>query len=219
MCATYGFFENPFLADERGWGVEMPPLHEPHHAERLRAWMREERGSARITGRHARNLNPLIFAGERSRQLRFAWWWLHLGDRPAKFSAFNSRSDALATKWRGAFQRRAIAPAAWFDEKGTRFTLNDGAFGIAAITTSASRPDGEELDTYSIVTRAAVGAIASVHHRMPLILPQALHETWLDPARTGDADFIGSMVAESEELSRAFFAVEQSGETDQPALF
>ncbi|HIY66516.1 MAG TPA: SOS response-associated peptidase [Candidatus Agrococcus pullicola] len=182
--------------------------------------MREHGGRARITGRHARNLNPLIFAGERSRELRFAWWWLHVGGSPAKFSAFNSRSDALVAKWRTAFQRRAIAPAAWFDEKGARFALAGQAFGMAAITTSARTSAGEALDTYSIVTREAVGAVAPVHNRMPLLVPRELHDAWLDPERVGDAELIGAVVSASDELSRALDIVtDDEVDEDTPALF
>lgn len=200
--------------------MEIPPLHEPEQAERLRDWMRQQGGRARITGRNARNLNPLIFVGERSLDLRFAWWWLHLGGSPAKFSAFNSRSDALTTKWRTAFQRRAIAPAAWFDEKGKRFAFDGQAFGMAAITTAAVQREGEVLDTYSIVTREAVGPVASVHHRMPLLVPRELHDAWLDPEREGDAELIGTVVAASEELSRALNVVPgDEANEERPTLF
>jgi putative SOS response-associated peptidase YedK len=44
-----------------------------------------------------------------------------------------------------------------------------------------ARPDGAGgwLLTYSIVTRAADPVIASVHDRMPLILPAEMHRDWL----------------------------------------
>jgi putative SOS response-associated peptidase YedK len=43
------------------------------------------------------------------------------------------------------------------------------------------------LETCVIVTTAATAALASVHDRMPLLVPPAAHGLWLDP-RSGLAE-------------------------------
>lgn len=221
MCATYGFFENPFLTNEQEWGVDLPPLQQPNNARRMRGWMHEQAGRARITGKNARNLNPLVVQRDGERALEFAWWWLHVGNRPAKFTAFNARVETLDQKWRQPFQHRAIAPAAWFDEKGQRFALEGRNFGMAAVTTTASLPDGSQLRSYALVTRPALGVVEPVRNRMPLILPRDLHDEWLNPARVGDAAFAEEASAASEELSRELQLVEefQPGAQEAPTLF
>lgn len=203
MCAIYGLGGGPYPTDGDYVRFELAPLDEQENAGRLVEWMKEQNHQATITGRNARNLNPLIIAGGNGLQLEFAWWWLHLGNRPARFSAFNSRDDALTSRWHTPFQQRALAPATWYVEQRETFGLNGEAFGIAAITTTSEQPDGSVLLTYSLVTREAVGVAGGIHPRMPLILPQETHEDWLDPANVGDADLIGEMVAASDELSHS----------------
>ncbi|MBK0418189.1 SOS response-associated peptidase family protein [Leucobacter sp. CSA1] len=187
----------------------------------LGAWVAEHDGVARITGRKARNLNPVIVPRAEyaspapaappatgthrvPRELVLGWWWLHVGGEPAAYSAFNSRDDQLLRSWRQAFQRRAILPATWYVEKGRTFELPGGApFGIAAITAVSPQPDGSELLSYSMVTRDAVGEARSAHPRMPLVLPREFHDDWLDPARPGDADLVAEVVLASAGLARA----------------
>ncbi len=206
MCASYGLGGGPY-----GGGIpaDLPPLDEREVAEDLARWAAEHRNTARITGKRARNVNPLIRDTGSGRELHYGWWWLWVGGAPAKFSAFNSRDDALTRRWRGAFQTRALLPATWYIEKKQHFALEDGAlFGIAAITTEADDADGSPLTSYSMVTRHGVGDAEHVlsdrgEARMPLILPREFHDTWLDPERAGDAALIADAVAASEEICRA----------------
>ncbi|MDN5747245.1 MAG: SOS response-associated peptidase [Pseudonocardia sp.] len=221
VCASYGLGGGPYPAEGEEPDFDLPPLDERENQARLIEWMREQQHTARVTGKNARNLNPLITATETGRRMDFAWWWLHPGGQPAKFSAFNSRADALMSKWRTAFQHRAIAPATWYVEKGTSFALDGEAFGIAAITTTAPSDDGDLL-TYSLVTREAVAAAARVQPRMPLVLPRELHDDWLDPGQEGDADLIAAMVAASDEISHAIHAAKKTtpdAQTDDATLF
>ncbi|MGP9611402.1 SOS response-associated peptidase family protein [Corynebacterium sp. AOP36-E1-14] len=197
MCATYGL--QPFF--------DLPPMDERENRQLLEQWMDERGGTAKITGAKARNLNPLITADEDGhREVDLAWWWIHLGGKPAEFSAFNARDDKLLSSrvWKGPFkQHRALAPANWYIEKGKRFALPDGeTFGIASITTTAQTDDGDML-TYALVTRDAVDEAATVHPRMPLILPRDLHDDWLDPTIPGDGDLLAEAISASEELSRS----------------
>lgn len=214
MCSSYGI--DLIVAAEpgaaRGEGPPrgaspvrfetIPPLEEPGARRRIEAWAAENRGRARITGRIARNLNPLIHAPRGERELAFGWWWLHVNGRPAEYSAFNSRDDRLLRSWHEPFQRRALLPASWYVEKGRVFGLPGGEpFAIAAITTSTPQDGGGTLLSYSMVTRDAVGEAATAHPRMPLVLPVAIHDEWLDRARPGDAGLVARAVAASQALS------------------
>ncbi|WP_420100167.1 SOS response-associated peptidase family protein [Corynebacterium sp.] len=197
MCASYGL--DPLST----YGLE--PLDERENRNVLERWIEQRGGNAKITGKKARNLNPLITAPDGERRLDLAWWWLHLGGKPAEFSAFNARDDKLLSSrvWKGPFrQYRALAPATWYVEKGRTFALPDGeTFGIASITTTAQTDDGDML-TYALVTRDAVDEAATVHPRMPLILPRELHDDWLNPDIPGDGDLLAEAIAASEQVSR-----------------
>lgn len=187
------------------YGLE--PLDERETRNALERWQKERGGNAKITGKKSVNLNPLITADETGhRELNLAWWWIHVGNEPAKFSAFNARDDKLLTSrvWKTPFrEHRALAPATWYVEKGKKFALPGGeVFGIGSIMTMAHRDD-EPMLTYALVTRDAVAQAATVHPRMPLVLPRELHDDWLDPSLAGDGDLLAEALSASEELSRA----------------
>lgn len=209
MCASYGIGGRYFGGDALPFNLD--PLSEPQNLRLLNEWASERQGNAKITGRNALNLNPLIHAFDGERAVDLAWWWLwHDGSGPVKFSAFNSREDRLLRSWRAPFQRRALLPATWFVEKGTTFSLpGEELFAMAAVT-SLVQPAGSEapLITYSLVTRSAVGAVAAVHDRMPIVLPKQLHDEWLDPQRPGDEELIGRVRFVSEQASASFVQVE-----------
>ncbi|MGP5622923.1 SOS response-associated peptidase family protein [Candidatus Corynebacterium faecigallinarum] len=199
MCASYG------LAPLSHYGLE--PLDEREARDALERWIEQRGGNAKITGKKALNLNPLITSDETGhRELNLAWWWIHVGNEPAQFSAFNARDDKLLSSrvWKGPFrEHRALAPATWYVEKGRKFALPAGeAFGIASITTTARRGD-EEILTYALVTRDAVAQAATVHPRMPLVLPRELHDDWLDLSLRGDGDLLAEALSASESLSRS----------------
>lgn len=188
--------------------MELPnyePLFQPESQQLLEQWMDQRSGTAKITGRKVRNLNPLITAPEGKRQLDLAWWWLHLGNEPAQFSAFNARDDKLlhSRVWKKPFaQHRGLAPAHWYIEKGQRFELPDAqGFAIATIVATSHQPEGDLL-SYALVTRDAVAEAATVHPRMPLLLPEELHDDWLDPQLEGDEELLAEALAASEHLSQ-----------------
>ena len=204
MCAQYGLGGGPYVEPP---DTPIPPIDERESAALIAEWVAQRDGTAKITGKNARNLNPVIRELDGRRRLDLAWWWLWRGDAPARFSAFNSRDDALLRSWRAPFQHRALLPANWYIEKGTRFDLGGTMFGIAAITAAAHEPAGGSLLSYSLVTRHAIGPALDAHlgdgeARMPLILPPELHDDWLDPDRAGDQSLIDLAVLASEEISQ-----------------
>lgn len=219
MCASYGLGGGPVSGGAR-FGLDPMDTHEGRAI--IDEWMREQSGKAAITGRKAVNLNPIIRADSGGvRSITPAWWWVWLdGSGPVTFSAFNSRDDKLLRSWRKPFQTRALLPATWYVEKGVRFTLpGEEAFGIAAITSTVTNDaTGEQLVTYSMVTRHAVGEAASVWHRMPLVLPREAHDEWLDPTRPGDADLVSGAQHASLHISTTLTAGDAPG-FSSPTLF
>lgn len=89
-------------------------------------------------------------------------------------------------------RRRALIPAdGWYewrpreDGRGKQayfMTPRDGAPVVFAGLWSTWRPrtgPDEPLTTCTIVTTAALGGLARVHHRMPLLLPRGRWAAWL----------------------------------------
>ncbi|GAA1320490.1 SOS response-associated peptidase family protein [Leucobacter albus] len=210
MCAGYGLAPSGpnSRRDERpGLRGPIPPGDTPAGFALIEQWIADRGGKASITGRNALNLNPLIREIDGEREFELGWWWLHVGGAPAKYTAFNARADRLLQSWKTPFQHRAILPATWYVEKGVRFELPDGEeFGMAAVTAPGLMPDGTDVRSYSLVTRDALGTAATVHDRMPLVLPRELHDEWLAADREGDASLVARALSVSEEISHLLAA-------------
>ena len=59
--------------------------------------------------------------------------------------------------------------------------VDDEFLGVAGLWERWVRPtDGEESDTFTVVTTAANPMMASLHDRMPVILPVEVYRLWLD---------------------------------------
>jgi len=54
-------------------------------------------------------------------------------------------------------------------------------FAFAGLWDTWQSPDGSEVETFAIITGAPNELVASIHHRMAVILPAARHADWLDP--------------------------------------
>lgn len=105
----------------------------------------------------------------------------------------NARSETLAEKpsFRGAFlRRRCLIPAdgfyEWKLEAGrktpNRITVgSDSLFAFAGLWESWIRPNGSTLFSCVIITTSPNDVMASIHGRMPVILPQGSESLWLDP--------------------------------------
>ena len=105
----------------------------------------------------------------------------------------NARSETAATKptFRNAFKyRRCLIPADGFFEwqklpgrKQPHFiALKGGAlFAFAGLWEHWEAPDGSELDSCAILTTEPNALCATIHTRMPVILPTEAYDLWLDP--------------------------------------
>lgn len=105
---------------------------------------------------------------------------------------FNARGETIATKpaFRAAARhRRCLVPASGFYEwksEGTkkiphRLSSDDTPlFAMAGLWEPYAHLNGSEIDTATIVTTSASGVVASLHDRMPVIIPQDQFSIWLE---------------------------------------
>ena len=114
----------------------------------------------------------------------------------------NARGETIADKpsFQMAYRRhRCLLPADGFYEwrrsgatrQPMRIARADGQpFAMAGLFERWLSPDGEVLDTCTIVTTAANDLLLPVHDRMPMIVAPRDYARWLDPANAEVADLI-----------------------------
>ena len=130
------------------------------------------------------------------RELALARWglvpfWAKDPDFGAR--TINARSETAAQKpaFRAAFRyRRCLIPADGFYEwsgSGRKkqpwfiHLENRKPFAFAGLWESWTGADGSVLETCTILTTQANEKLSELHHRMPVILPEASYADWLNP--------------------------------------
>jgi len=120
----------------------------------------------------------------------------------------NARAESVATKeaFRAPFARhRCLIPASGFYEwRSTRsgkqpvhIGMSDGRpFGLAGLYERWLSPDGDVLDTCTIVTTIACESLRPLHDRMPVIIPGADYARWLDRANDDASDLLAPWTGE-----------------------
>ncbi|MDN5860116.1 MAG: SOS response-associated peptidase [Pseudonocardia sp.] len=140
----------------------------------------------------------------------------------------NARSESAAEKpafRRAMGSRRCLIPAdGWFEwqrgsagHKQPYYThYRDGSsLAMAGLwefwkpgedtADSNEYPDG--LITATVLTAAAVGPLAQVHDRMPLVLPPSAWRAWLDPDLPAKDDAVAALLAPPSEVLVAALAL------------
>jgi len=115
----------------------------------------------------------------------------------------NARAETLTEKraFRNALQRhRCLLPADGFYEwkpgnggikQPMHVGMADGApFALAGLYDRWLTPEGDALDTCTIITARANAQLAAMHDRMPVIIAPETYERWLDVA----SDDIGDLL-------------------------
>jgi putative SOS response-associated peptidase YedK len=109
------------------------------------------------------------------------------------YKMINARAETVAEKpaYRESFKnRRCLIPAdgfyEWKREGKTKqpfhFGMHDDSiFAFAGIGDRWKNPQGEVIETCSIITTTPNALLADVHDRMPVILPVDDYDLWLDP--------------------------------------
>lgn len=123
------------------------------------------------------------------------------------YKLINARAETVAEKpsFRAAFrQRRCLIPAdgfyEWQQVEGSRqkqpyfISLQDERpLAFAGLYERWESPDGDTIDSCTILTTAANEAIAPIHERMPVILAPQEYSRWLDPG-CGEIDSLQAML-------------------------
>jgi putative SOS response-associated peptidase YedK len=116
--------------------------------------------------------------------------------RASQSHAINARSESIHEKptFRHAFRTsRCLIPATGYYEWATSLgkyapkqpfyiSREDGEqLSIAGIWSSWQSEKGEVIQSAAIITREAVGELATIHSRMPVFMPIERWNDWLDP--------------------------------------
>jgi putative SOS response-associated peptidase YedK len=111
-------------------------------------------------------------------------------DPNPKVKPINVRAESVMFKFGEQLrEKRCLIPASWFYEwatvggkKGARhFTMKDDRLFAFAGLWDVWRGDGKPLLTCCLITTHANDLVRPVHDRMPVILPRASYDEWLDP--------------------------------------
>lgn len=120
----------------------------------------------------------------------------------------NARAETLADKpsFRGSYQYKRCLILAdgfyeWKAQPGTKaktpyFIRLDSAapFAFAGLWDEWYAPDGSQIRSATIITTEPNELMASLHNRMPVILPRRAYAQWLDPEPQG-ADTLQPLLA------------------------
>jgi putative SOS response-associated peptidase YedK len=138
---------------------------------------------------------PVVIIENGARHFRLMRWgfWPAWVKDPRSFALLiNARAETVLDKpaFKNAIRRRrCLIPADGYYEwsrsearKRPYFihARDSQPFGFAAIAETWIGPNGEELDTVAIVTTAAGGGLAKLHHRVPVTIAPEDFVRWLD---------------------------------------
>jgi putative SOS response-associated peptidase YedK len=117
--------------------------------------------------------------------------------RNSQSHAINARSESIHEKptFRQAFRTtRCLIPATGYYEWATSLgkyppkqpfyicSQDEGkSLSIAGIWSTWKSESGAEIQSAAIITREAVGELATIHSRMPVFMPKDRWDSWLDP--------------------------------------
>ncbi len=128
----------------------------------------------------------------------------------------NARAETIREKpsFRRSFERRrCLILASGFYEwrrEGTRkipmfLRLKSGeVFGFAGLWDLWHSPQGDEVQSCTIITTEANELMKGIHDRMPVILPKEAERQWLDPQRKGDPELAALLVPYPPEEMEAY---------------
>ncbi|TWT27497.1 SOS response-associated peptidase [Planomicrobium sp. CPCC 101110] len=126
-------------------------------------------------------------------------------DAKIGYKMINARAETVAEKpsFRNAFKKkRCLIVADSFyewqrtDEQKTpmRIKLKSGEpFAFAGLWESWKSPDGETINTCSILTTKPNDLMADIHDRMPVVLSKEAEKVWLDP-NVQDPEVLGGLL-------------------------
>ena len=135
---------------------------------------------------------PVIINKKGEKNLEYFQWGLipfWAKDKKIGFKMINTRAETISEKpsFKYAFQkRRCLIPANGFyewrkeDKQPFFFQMKDSEiFSFAGIWENWKSPEGDYMQSCSIITTSANDFMKEIHHRMPAILAKEQEITWL----------------------------------------
>ena len=134
--------------------------------------------------------------------------------RASQSRAINARSESIHEKptFRNAFRStRCLIPATGYYEWATALgkfppkqpffisARDNSSLSIAGIWSSWTSPNGEVVETASIITQEAQGELETIHSRMPVFMPHDRWDMWLDPGNSNVNELKSLMFVEHPE--------------------
>ena len=166
---------------------------------------------------------------DNSRSLATASWgiiapWQKTFDaaRTSQSHAINARSESVHEKptFRDAFcKRRCLIPADGYYEWATALgdyppkqpffisSATKRALPLAGIWSTWISDEGHEIESAAIITREAVAGLATIHSRMPVVMPPERWSSWLDPGVTSVPELLELMELEDPAADLIFHPV------------
>jgi putative SOS response-associated peptidase YedK len=195
MCGRYELHSNP-AAIALAFGLEYPPSLRPRY---------------NVAPTQPVPVVRVNAAGERELvQMRWGLVPRWARDPSIGTKMINARGETAAAKpsFSTAFRRhRCLLPADGFYEwqpmaDGSKRPVligleGGGVFGLAGLYERWLSPQGEPLDTCTILTTDANAALRPLHDRMPAIVPREQYARWLDPAEPDPRDLVAPYPAEA----------------------
>lgn len=151
----------------------------------------------------------------------------------SKYSTINARAETVATSpaYRHAFkkQRCLIAADGFYEWKKTDhgkqpyyiFLMGHKPFVFAGLWEHWEGEGHKPIDSATIIVTEANKAIAPIHNRMPVILPESTFDEWLDPS-VADKDRLQRLLrpysSEEMDMYRVSTYVNKPGHNDERCL-
>jgi putative SOS response-associated peptidase YedK len=162
---------------------------------------------------------PIVRVDDGKRRFALVRWGLIPSwvKDPKGFSVlFNARADAVLDKpaFRNAMKRRrCLFPAdgfyEWREEAGLKRPYfvrrrDRKPFAFAGLWEPWMGPNGEEMETATIITTQANRLLRPIHERMPVILAPEAFELWLDTANVEATTAAALLMPAAEDLLEAY---------------
>ncbi|ANU27322.1 SOS response-associated peptidase [Planococcus versutus] len=141
-------------------------------------------------------------------------------DSKIGYKMINARSETVENKpsFRNAFKKKRCLVIAdsfyeWQKRDGKKLPMRiklktDEPFAFAALWESWKAPDGQIVNSCSILTTVPNELMKKIHDRMPVILSKQDEQTWLDP-RVEDIELLKSLLKPYKAIDMEVYQVSE----------
>ncbi|MGI2327908.1 SOS response-associated peptidase [Planococcus sp. YIM B11945] len=142
-------------------------------------------------------------------------------DEKIGYKMINARAETAAEKpsFRNAFKKKRclVVADSFYEWRRTedrkipmRIKMKSGEpFAFAALWESWKSPEGETINSCSILTTKPNRLMATIHDRMPVILSKEEEQIWLDP-KVQDFEVLGPLLKPFDEKEMEAYEVSEA---------